>query len=853
MNLRNVGKFGSVAVIIGLVLLSGIGISAAASVDVKFYASEVATVPFVTITTTTQTTTATNAPYYIGWKQLNDVPDFDVPFNIVSEDLDNLPASTAVVLSWKRKGDSTNTRFVMSTIACRATTSGGTTTVNVHPRFIGLQADLELVPLKTITKAEFDTIRFVPLADGHTDTPQRMRDSTTQKPANDLTTGTTQGRLDWAMKGGYGGAMHAAYTASFVRDRVRGAGDAANSNLLSTLNASHWLAETRPELNQLSTTSAGLKAAFAAGKVSLMQTVESAYSLTDENCEELIEQYYDLGVRMLSFTHNPNSYLAAGNTMADPNLTTGASGAYEPSFNFPVFQGKPGVGITDLGRRALKKLTELGMVFDLSHSDDGTVTDGLAGTTNPIIGSHGGARGQFDHVRNFWDPDIIAIAKRGGIVCQNFYGDYMADPRGVSEVADQVDYIVELLERPVAQGGGGFPKGQGIEYVGVGTDFDGGTNTADLNDARYFYRYAKELLSRGYTAAEIKKMYGDNFFRVLDIVQANATDTRRGGSAVIDTPMADQKILGKGKTLMEISTREPDFSANITGAAKGRVIVDGIVLPSTLSGGKLTASLKDKPLLENWHVVTFEAEDSNGKVVRDTKIFFINVPEEFRKVDFTDPDSKTLINTIYIKNGSPITKEKIPALSSQKRPIKDWKFFYSDFEFNQNHWTVAITRSYRIVAVDILEGLDPVKANTKAVQDNKGKIVVTIIDNKLSAGDALTLNFIPIDTTLPTEQLTHSISSTSDRGEYTIDINNLKLVHGEKYVVMYENEAGTTEGFSSLGVNAFQYMMPSDGGGNNGGWWNNDDGSGCGIGFGIFGLISVMLMLGAKKGILGKF
>lgn len=652
--------------ILSLTLLPAI--AAAAPATVKFYDTD-----NVSLLKTLPTVAHPAGGYYIDWKQLNNVPDY-------SND------RATVILTWAKKGE--DTRCVLSNYAAR-----GSFDVSLNRSdLIVLKADetLELIPLKKELKTVFDDLAYnSQTVDTHTDSPGRMLSGDWRPaPVNDLAnesdrTNTAQGLYPYMKLGGSRGVLHAAFTANYpAEDISRGAGDRANSRILALLNATHWSAERNPSTVQLVTTTAGFSSALASGRIGIMQSIESCYSLTEENYEQLLEQYYDIGVRVLSFTWNPNSYLAAGNEMKFSDVDG--------------ITGPTSTGMTELGKKALAKMDQLGMVYDVSHTDDQTIRDALKAGKNPIIGSHSGARKVFDHVRNIWDPEIVAMAQKGGVIFQNFYGDFIEDPRGMYEIVNQIDYMVKLLEKPVADGGAGFAKGKGVEYIGMGTDFDGGTNNADANDARYVFRLSKELLARGYTAAEIRKILYENAFRVIDKVQGNASlSYRQGGTATITAATASGKLLGKGVSYAQLSTRAPVFTATVAGAKSARVIVDGIVYPSTLTGGTLTASLADTPLQENFHVVTFEAKDNNGKVTRNTYIFDVADAPLIHKVEFMYKDGKTPIKTVYVNNGAAITPADIPT-ETKGKAITGWTVYWTEQPFNT---ATALTRSYRLVSV----------------------------------------------------------------------------------------------------------------------------------------------------------
>ena|GEM_PF-2854966 len=659
-------KLLSLLLVLSLTLSSGavaLATSAADPIEVVFYDEDgvtaLATLP----------TTAIGDNGYIGWKSLNDVPDFN-------------KAGDKIILSWKKKGDATDTRVNLSKHTARTNALAA----NIDQ----LKETLELVPLKVMDRAAFNALHYGNLLiDTHMDTPQRMTGSIgtgDQRPVdnNDLAnpTNSAQGSYARMIAGGLTGGGFAAYTSRYDNeDWNRGYGDRANSRILAVINATSWSAERNPGMVEIVKTPADFNRVFAANKLSLLNTIEGAYSITEDNYYELIEQYYDLGVRILSFTHNPISYLATGINAYGANGGTGGLDT----------------GMTSVGERTLDRMKDLGMVYDVSHASDQTVKDALVRSERPMIGSHSGAWGQHQHDRNIKDAEIIAMAKGGGTVQQNFYGDYMAEPRGVSEVADQIDYIRDLLEK------NGFADG--TDYIGLGADYDGGTNTADINDASYYFRITKELLARGYTNAEIIKIMNGNLLRVLGSVQAAAAPrTFAGTPATISDPVADGITLGAGTKTASLATRTPVFEASLGGDFTGgtRVVIDGIVRDSFVKGNVLTADLTGAPIQEEYHAVTFEATNKEGQITRETKIFRIGATA-IHKVDFMDADRVTSLGVAYVPNSTRVAEADVPWYTADgEYKITRWTNWRTGANFNA---ASNLTYSYRLVAVPATDRL----------------------------------------------------------------------------------------------------------------------------------------------------
>ena len=203
-------------------------------------------------------------------------------------------------------------------------------------------------------------------------------------------------------------------------------------------------------------------------------------------------------------------------------------------------------GLTDFGKQIIKRMNELGMVVDLSHVGEQTFWDAIATTTKPVLVSHSCVYNLCQHRRNLKDEQIKAVAKNGGVIHLNFYSGFL-DPafearsdaftakhkaemdsmlkvnpepyfmevylfnkypdevKGLrppmSLLLDHLDYIVKLV---------------GVDYVGLGSDFDGVNSLpSGLDGVEDFPKITEGLLKRGYSKKDIRKILGGNFLRVF--------------------------------------------------------------------------------------------------------------------------------------------------------------------------------------------------------------------------------------------------------------------------------------------------------------------------------------------------
>jgi membrane dipeptidase len=169
------------------------------------------------------------------------------------------------------------------------------------------------------------------------------------------------------------------------------------------------------------------------------------------------------------------------------------------------------VGLSDFGRQVIRTMDSLGIMIDVSHTGIKTIQDILEETTNPIIATHSGARSIQNHSRNLYDSQIVDIANSGGVVGIVFYPPFLGSPDNsvdINTVISHIDHIVNLV---------------GIDYVAIGSDFDGiGDNTVNgLEDISKFPALTLALLEHGYTRSEVDKILGGNFKRVFEQVCGN--------------------------------------------------------------------------------------------------------------------------------------------------------------------------------------------------------------------------------------------------------------------------------------------------------------------------------------------
>lgn len=164
----------------------------------------------------------------------------------------------------------------------------------------------------------------------------------------------------------------------------------------------------------------------------------------------------------------------------------------------------PRLGLTEFGKKAVEEMNRLGMLIDLSHASEGTFYDVMRISKSPVICSHSSARALCDHDRNLTDDQLRALARNGGVCQVSNYSGFLVKKGQKATLDDYIRHIVHVIE--VA----------GIDHVGIGTDFDGGGGIPGCEADNDMVNITLRLIELGYSEADIEKLWGGNFFRVLE-------------------------------------------------------------------------------------------------------------------------------------------------------------------------------------------------------------------------------------------------------------------------------------------------------------------------------------------------
>ncbi len=334
--------------------------------------------------------------------------------------------------------------------------------------------------------------------------------------------------------GGVDAVFFAVYVASSYVEGNRSAHRALE--MIDTVR--HDIIGRYPNDFSLALTAADIEAAHRRGKIAALLGIEGGHAIQDSL--RLLRDFYSLGIRYMTLTHsNTNNW---ADSSGDVNRA----------------EVKHHGGLTDLGRDVVREMNRLGMMVDISHVADKTFWDALETSRAPIFASHSSCRSLASIARNMTDEMITALGKKGGVVQLNFgcsflsqqaadfspysnpevkkrlearLGAEVADPRArrealrkvmeeldmkspkatLADVVAHIDHIVKIA---------------GIDAVGIGSDYDGvGCTPTDLEDVSKFPNLTRALLERGYTADQIRKIYGGNLLRVMRAVEQVARES----------------------------------------------------------------------------------------------------------------------------------------------------------------------------------------------------------------------------------------------------------------------------------------------------------------------------------------
>ena len=357
--------------------------------------------------------------------------------------------------------------------------------------------------------------------DTHCDTPMEFSD-----PGFDLGVRSVDGCVDFPKM--VEGGLHAEFFVVFTPQGPRNDStyNKVQQKALEIFNAIHKNVEKNNSMAEIATTPDDAYRLKREGKIAAFIGMENGYPIGKDITK--IRQFYDLGARYMTLAHTKNNDICDSST--DP-------------------VGAENDGLSTFGMKVVKEMNRIGMMVDISHISDKSFFDVLKITNAPVIASHSSCRALCGSPRNLSDDMLLALKENGGVIqiCMvgNFlktpepnpeldsrlkelkdkYGDFEALPDSIKKIAnkefkdilkkyekpatvkdlvDHIDHVVQVI---------------GIDYVGIGTDFDGGGGVDGCRSASDIKNITTELLRRGYSKSEIKKIWGGNLMRVFRKVE----------------------------------------------------------------------------------------------------------------------------------------------------------------------------------------------------------------------------------------------------------------------------------------------------------------------------------------------
>lgn len=364
--------------------------------------------------------------------------------------------------------------------------------------------------------------------DTHCDTPMNMLEDNFDIG---IRNNPPQSRVDFPrMKEG---GLDAMFFAAFTGQRERTTENTENAYKMANqmIDVTYEACNKYNEMAEVALNSIDVLRLEKQGKRAIYIGMENGFPIgTDIN---RVKEFYNRGVRYITLCHSLN------NDICDSSSDR---------------KGAEHNGLSEFGREVVKEMNKYGMMIDVSHISDKSFYDVIKLSKAPVIASHSSVRAIAHHNRNMTDDMIKALAAKGGVIQICLLDVYIKDPDTttiryqkekelnriyetkydsmtdeekkelrkewrslrenypnalptVSDCVDHIDYVKNLV---------------GIEYVGIGSDFDGGGGVDGCADVSEFQNITAEMLKRGYTEDDIRKVWGGNFFRVFEAVEKQA-------------------------------------------------------------------------------------------------------------------------------------------------------------------------------------------------------------------------------------------------------------------------------------------------------------------------------------------
>ena len=310
---------------------------------------------------------------------------------------------------------------------------------------------------------------------------------------------------------------------------------AARAEIEAKLATVHSMLEAEPEKVGLAKSLDDIERLQAEGRIAVVLGFQNAYAFGSDLT--YVDHYVNEGVRVFAFNH-------AGNN------------AFSDSSRPSIPGDEPNGGLSDLGRAAVRRLNDLGVVIDVSQLTPRALLQTIELSRAPVVATHSAVRAMVDETRNLKGFEMDAIATAGGAVCIPPFNTYLAPrpdafrenlgeirreyglPAAFQGVLDDMNRVEgaaagEYMERALAS----VPRATladyvdhidyvveriGIDHVCIGTDFDHGAGIIGYADAGEAQNLTRALLERGYAAQDVARIWSGNFLRVMAAAEAAA-------------------------------------------------------------------------------------------------------------------------------------------------------------------------------------------------------------------------------------------------------------------------------------------------------------------------------------------
>lgn len=324
---------------------------------------------------------------------------------------------------------------------------------------------------------------MIKIFDGHADIWNDVHDRREKREENIF----KNNHYERLKKGGVHGGIFVIYLPEKYTNGVKIPEEGLLPLFKDMLNSAEKEIESFDETIKIIKTKEDLKSFFMDDSINIVKGIEGLKAIRNEDSLDLIDELYKLGYRVCSLAWNEENVLATGT------------------------RGNKDRGVTELGKKCISKMENLGIVVDVSHLNEKSFWDVIEVAQNPIIASHSASSKEFKHARNLTDEQIVAVAKTGGVIGVNAYRNFLDNIEENKTVERYVDHIEHIISVG------------GINSVGIGFDFceylpseEEDLNLKGLRNASDSQNVVKVLREREYSDNEIELIAHKNFKRVFE-------------------------------------------------------------------------------------------------------------------------------------------------------------------------------------------------------------------------------------------------------------------------------------------------------------------------------------------------